>query len=482
MATHEYWQFAFVREVGINTRAVSALGFSSPLKVEVSNLPVGSIPLEEQPNMVVMGDHLRILYSLPYNPFGFTLTGKIKILKKSKEFPRGHLDSQAEIVLSDDLTGTQRNTYLLHLDHEVVGNQFIWYYTAFYEAVDSQGVTTWIFSPINGHDRGLPLSSSPSQFGGQLFNYFPRGIRIKDKSEADDTLFRLSNILGKPLDEIKERLAEFSENRNSPHDVDASLIPYIDGLLGWPTNFELSELRRRNETIDAVNIWKSKGTNDAFELTLQRITGWNVELYEGYNHVVTTATSDDALDPNNAPVGWQEPIDGVWADQFNNQPFNGTPDLSNPLDPNYLLSPLSRPFRVIHDGTDWVNIFGVLIHLTSPLSNGSPLLRELAQEKIDRLLDYLAIHYANFKIQVANVYNESLILNASDSFSDEYIRGVDESGELDIVESISDASNTGVLYTYPHSDASETNTNITWSSTAVGNIGRIFHNVMNQGI
>ena len=97
-----------------------------------------------------------------------------------------------------------------------------------------------------------------SAFGQQMFDYFPRGIRIKDKSEANDTLYRLCQIFGKPLDEIKERLDQFSAKRFDPNEVDAAFIPYIDNLLGWPTNFELSEGRRRYETGDAINVWKAK--------------------------------------------------------------------------------------------------------------------------------------------------------------------------------------------------------------------------------
>ena len=60
MATHEYWQFAFVREIGQGTEAVSRLGFNSPLKIEHSNLPVGSKPVEDQPLVTVSGDHIRV--------------------------------------------------------------------------------------------------------------------------------------------------------------------------------------------------------------------------------------------------------------------------------------------------------------------------------------------------------------------------------------------------------------------------------------
>lgn len=485
MATHESWQFSFVREIGEGTKSVPNLGYRSPLKVEISGLTSGSAPNEDFPQIVTSSDHIRVSYSMPVDPQGYTLTGRVKILKKPKEFPRGYLDSLASVVVDEDysnvLNTLDRDEYFIFIDEQVTSSRIIWYYTVFYEATDGNGATIWLFSPINSHDRGFALDSGLSAFGQQMFDYFPSGIRTKDKSEGEDTLYRLCQILGKPLDEIKERLDQFSDKRFKPNDVDAAFIPYIDNLLGWPTNFELREGRRRFETEDALNVWKVKGTNNAFELVLQRITGWNVELHEGYNHIVTTATPEDALDANTPPTGWVEATDGVWADQVNASPFNGTPDLSNP-DHNYFPGSLNNPFRVIHDSSTWLNMFGVLVQLTSPLSEGSPLLRNLAQEKIDRLLDYLAIHYANFKVQVADIYNENLILNGLDSFSDENIRGVDESGELVITESISDETETGVLYTYPHADALESATNVTWSSSVVGNVGRIFHNALNQGI
>lgn len=417
MATHESWQFAFVREVGSGTKAVSHLGFSSPLKVEISNLPEGSVPQEDQPLTTVTGDHIRVMYALPNDPEGYTLTGNVRVLKKTKEFPRGYADTQAKVLVEENIGALSLNEYKLYLDHEVSAERSIWYYTVFYEATDVNDQTIWLFSPINSHGRGFALSSEESKFGQQMFDYFPRGIRVKDHSEAEDTLYRLCQILGKPLDEIKERIDQFSSKRFNPSDVDAAFIPYIDNLLGWPTNFELSEGRRRYETADAVNIWKTKGTNDAFELVLQRITGWDVELYQGYNYVISTATFEDALDPNNPPVGWDEQTDGVWADQVNSVPFNGTPDLSN-SNQGYFPGATANPFRVINDGSSWVNIFGVLVALTTPLSEGTPLLQGLARQKISRLLDYLAVHYANFSIQVADVYSEPLVLTTSDSFED----------------------------------------------------------------
>jgi hypothetical protein len=47
-----------------------------------------------------------------------------------------------------------------------------------------------------------------------------------------------------------------------------------------------------------------------------------------------------------------------------------------------------------------VNTFGVLVTLVEELQ-ASALPRDLAYDKITRLLEYLAVHYANFEVQVA---------------------------------------------------------------------------------
>lgn len=407
MATHEYWQFAFVGESYAGTESVSSLGNIAPLKVEVSNLPDGSVLVSEDDlTHTVSGDHLRVYYTIPSDPSGYTLTGNVKILRKLKEFPRAHDDSEAEIALTENNTNSIntliRDEYHLKLDDSALidsDKADVWYYTAFYEATDTNSATTWIYSPLNGHDRGFALKNvSTSAFGNQLFNYFPSGLRVIDKKEGNDTLYKLSQIFGRVIDEVSERLDQFSQKRFLPMEVDAAFIPYIDQLLGWPTNFELGELRRRRETLNAISLWKAKGTNNAFELALQELTGWNIELHKGYDYVITTATVEDTLDANTPPSGWVEAEDGVWADQVNDIVFNGTPDLSGTV--NFTDGSKDNLFRVMFDSSSWVNTYGVLVYMINSISDSS-LPAELANDKIVRLLDYLAIHYANFDVQQA---------------------------------------------------------------------------------
>lgn len=403
MSTHEYWQFAFVKELGADVDVAVLLGYRAPLRVELSSLPTGSVHEVETPTEVVSGDHIRVYYSIPSDVDGYTLTGNVKILRKTKEFPRSHNDSSAVVVVNEDYTATigtlARDEYYYYVDHDTSGAKSVWYYTSFYEATDVDQNTVWLLSPVYSHDRGFALTADTTEHGERLFNYFPQGIRMKDKSEAEDTLYRLSKIMGKAFDEIKERLDQFRDKRHIPLEVDAALIPYIDGLLGWPTNFELSELKRRKETANAVETWKSKGTTNSFETALQTLTGWDVELHRGWRHVITTATADDVLDPNTPPVGWVEATDGVWADYVTDIPFNGTVDFSD-LSKNFTVGSHEFDFKVINDGGSWLNLYGVLIRLLNPSAGVDALEEQLAKDKIVRLLDYLAIHYANFTVEV----------------------------------------------------------------------------------
>ena len=408
MATHEYWQFAFVGESYAGTESVPSLGRNVPLRVEVSNLPDGTELIADDNNaQTVSGDHLRVYYAIPNDPEGYALTGKTLIKRKLKEFPRDYNDPKAKTVLSipfTNIANVTREEYRLKLDQQDDVDSTkadVWYYTIFYEATDTDNNnTTWIYSPLNGHDRGFALKNlSTSTFGDQLFRYFPSGLRVVDKKEGNDTLYKLSQIFGRVIDEVSERLDQFSQKRFLPMEVDAAFIPYIDQLLGWPTNFELGELRRRRETLNAISLWKSKGTNNAFELALQELTGWNVELCKGYDYVVTTATVENTLDPNNAPTGWNQQEDGVWANQVNDIVFNGTPDLSG-SPPPFTQGSKDNNFRVMFDSTSWVNTYGVLVYMVAALSS-SALPQDLASAKIVRLLDYLAIHYANFEVQQA---------------------------------------------------------------------------------
>lgn len=433
---HENWQFSFVREIGQSTIWVSSLGWAYPLNVQFSNLTDGAVPFEEMPSQTVSGDHIRVYYALPSDITGaelqngatdFTLTGRIKILKKTKGFPRGVYDPQASVVLTVDLSASLgsvvRDQPYLYIDHEAAdSNNPLWYYTVFYEGVTDLQETWWGFSPIYGHGRAFSLSSGESSRGRLAYEYMPRAFQVLDTRKHSRQLFRFLQVLGKPLDELAERLQRFLDTKYDPSSVDAAFLPYIDHLLGWPTNFELSEPRRRFETASAVAIYKSKGANDALEAALQNITGWDTELEEGYRYVLSTATVEDSLDPLSPPNGWDAATDGDWAALVNSQPFNGTVDLTTPS--TVTLSGLSdQNIRVIADFSDdgWIEPRGVLVDLFT--SGGDVLVTGVARDKVYRLLLLLGIYYAKFKVNVRetvleDTYSETLEMSFTETYQD----------------------------------------------------------------
>ena len=416
MPTHEYWQFAFVKDVPSNILAIPSLGASAPLRVEMSNLPPGTAPDEEAPNTVVSSaepNHLRIYWAFPTDPEGYTLTGEYEIRRKTKEFPRA--PTEGDLVDSGTISPFTRNEYTLLIDSVLAADKPILYYTIFFTVQDAQSNQFSAYSPIYGHDRGFALTADSSVYGEQMYNYFPRRIRQLDYQDQQQPLYNLCQIFGRVFDENQERLDKFSDTRHDPNKVDAALIPYIDQMLGWPTNFELRETSRRDETANIIDVWKAKGTYDALELALQDVTGWSIDFHEGYNHVVTTATADDFLDPSTAPSDWDQATDGVWADLVNASPFNGTPDLSGSY--TYSAGSYGNSFRVMYNQEDWQNTYGLLVELVSAVTSDA-LSANLAMEKVLRLMPYLSIHYASWKLRVVENYSEVVTLDVNDSHTD----------------------------------------------------------------
>lgn len=405
MPTHEYWQYAFVRDNPDDTTPLPRLGYSAPLIVETSNMPSGS-SVDNQPvgrvasdlsptGSTTSGDHIRVYWAYPQNFGQYTLTGAVKILRKTKEFPRSHSDPKAFVVSNITAPPTfNAGEYSVIADNDFTTNDTIWYYTMFYEVNDGAD-DLWAYSPINGHDRGFALRADQETYGNLLYNYFPRAIRLKDATEGNDSLKRLCKIIGRAFDEASDRLSLFEKTRHLPDRVDAALIPYIDQLFGWPTNFELSEKLRRDETGNILDLWRAKGTTNALELALQETLGWAIDFYYGYRYTLTTATSVDGLDLTSAPAGWDEATDGVWADLVGGLVFNGTMTAAHTYSPD---SP-NATIRTIYSNEGWHNTYGLLIDLVEPVV-ASALSSALARDKVERLLPYLAMHYVKSNIRV----------------------------------------------------------------------------------
>ena len=473
MSTHEYWQFAFVADGLGTTLSDTQVGSGSPLRVEMSNLPIGSTPDPLDSTKVVTGDHVRIYWAFPIDLPHNEYTGNYKILKKTKEFPRDANDPTCVTVATGTVNNHVANVYNLVLDHIQHEHKPLWYYTVFFELNQgAPGTHPWVFSPVHGHGRGFALnsdSSNPqvqsyvdvvdvsdfsttlvnatqgqiyrigeggratdgrtylpndlivltssmggtfsndkidlikntSSYGEQLYSYFPGGIRELDHTDGNQTLHKLCKSIGRSFDEVQERLDQYKSSRYNIDTVDAAFIPYIDQMLGWPTNYELKETRRRLETSKIIDAWKSKGTSSAMIEALEDATGWNLEYYEGYKYTLTTATRDDFLNPNSVPTGWDETTDGVWADLVNALPFNGTYRHTPAPPHSFTEGDPANTVCNIYNNDNWQNTYGLLLRLMN--SVGDDYLSEaLAKEKVRRLLPYLVVHYAKYVIDVAS--------------------------------------------------------------------------------
>ena len=394
MATHEYWQFAFVADGLGTTESNTQLGSGSPLRVEMSNLPIGSTPDPLDSTKVVTGDHVRIYWAFPIDLPNNAYTGNYKILKKTKEFPRDANDQTCVTVVAGNMTSYTANQYQLVLDHIQHEHKPLWYYTVFFELNQgAPGTHPWVFSPVHGHGRGFALTSTSSSYGEQLYSYFPGAIRELDHTDGNQTLHKLCKSIGRSFDEVQERLDQYKSSRYNIDTVDAAFIPYIDQMLGWPTNYELKETRRRLETSKIIDAWKSKGTSSAMIEALEDATGWNLEYYEGYKYTLTTATRDDFLDPGSPPTGWDDATDGVWATLVNALPFNGTYATTH----TFTEGGPNNTVCNIYNNNNWQNSYGLLLRLMNSVGDDY-LSASLAEEKVNRLLPYLVVHYAKYVI------------------------------------------------------------------------------------
>ena len=425
MATHEYWQFLNVQERPDDHITTLKLVEDSPLSVISSQLPVGTdVFSENSPSTkqahpdftVVTGPHNIVRFqsivssgfssnkSFTELPDGFdSYVYYFKALvRKQKEFPRDLQDPSAEVLISS-ITQNVLSTTLTYVDNfedDQVGQT--WYYTVFYESAAFIYSPTFvqqynvIYSPLHCHDRAMVLSPSKSESGKLMYDYLPSRVRRIDQEQQAGLLDVLMDIIGRPLDELSLRMERFYSSLYSPRDVDASLLPYIDHLLGLPTNFELGEVKRRRETESIVSLWKSKGTKDALEGALQQITGWNIELYNGIDHCISVHDpSKEDLDPSVKPSDWNDATDGDWAALVGALPQNTTLDFSSTVT---LDNDITDNFRVIADFSDWKNPYGVLIRVSNPSSVALPV--DLVTQKINRLSEYLMILYAIPSIKV----------------------------------------------------------------------------------
>ena len=434
----EGWQARHVAIIGPDTRSIMKLGPTAPLKVWGENRPIGTVLTSHEGTTAVTGPYALVEWGFPADIAGvFTWSGKLKLVRKAAAFPRDVDEpavATATLLLTKDYTGDPlwpmtREAYAdasRLLDQGLTpGN--LWYYTVLYEnSIDGK----YTFSPAYGHARAFAFQNEDdasgtmvSYHGDWLFSQVPRMLQLMDSRDGGDSLRKMCRILGRSLDKAKEAAEQYRATAYDPSTVDSALLPYIDWLLGWSTNFELSEEKRRKETSNIASVWKARGTSSALETAIQTVTGWDTTVYTGWQWVVT-APAEPILDPAVAPAGWNAGTDGVWADLVNALPIQGAPDATNPavglgtgtLGDIKVYTPTSE---LPGPGT-WQNPYGVLIAITE-VAGISGILYGTVINKVVRLIPLFLSHYAGWAIQVEPLPVEEIwgpLGLGDDSYSD----------------------------------------------------------------
>lgn len=466
LAKQDQWQWRYTAEWGATTKRINALGSTVPLIVSSGNLPIGSDAKEETfngPSLPVTGPYAIIHLGFAADLDDFNFNGNIRLIRKTRSFSRDHLDTDffyIDLDLGD--YPTPPDSYIQILDSDVVAGT-VYYYTIYWQNTDGE----WAFSPSNSHAKTLVYSNtSVSEHGSFIYDNLPRLTQLLDSTENDLATERFVTILGRMFDLLKEDLFYHKNTMYDIDNTDSKYLPYIDWLLAWPTNYELSEEKRRIETKNAVTLWKAKGTQDALELVLQTVTGWNVVIQEGREWVVRT-NAGPKLDPLTPPDDWDAGLDGNWASLVNAVPYSQT---YNSLDPSqgtnrgtYLDKLTYTPdFTKIIDvgvGWWWQNLNGVLISLEQTPTSGT--LSQTVVRKIYRVAPLFALHYAAFNVlvtlrdtEVWSPFGLDTHVATIDGVAVENYEVFDEDSALDSTASYV------AIHTYPHPiyvDGSNTN-------------------------
>lgn len=476
LAESDGWQFRFVPDHGPDTDRIPELGANAPFESSCENLPVGAT-LPTQPDAVgmgvggvpaeieVTGPYLRLSVGVP-TPIDavFGWDGRVAILKSATRFPRdangagsGEAISTASLNLAThtDWPLTAGRIYLA--DFDIAQPGVIWYYTVFYgNSVTGQ----YAFSPAHGHTRnwaaenrlrdGVPYSLA----GDTIYAELPKEFRRLD-AQANHTTYRIIQAIGRVLDIVEETVDLRTSALHNPDETDASRLPYLDWLLGWPTNYELDEQKRRTETQQAVQLWKRKGSDPALELVVQTITGWDVSLVHGWRWVMRS--NPRAFDPDTPPADWVTETDGEWAEAVNSIPY---PMSYNAFDPEMRIGRGTPSDRVCYSpsteqlidrefGWSWQNQNGLLIVLRRV--EGSGLLTETLVRKINRMARIFTAHWRAFSIAVVADSSEDYALFGADSTDLELQPRHDEPVLLFEEEMAADVTaDKGLFHSWPH--------------------------------
>lgn len=426
LAERDAWQFQFVIDPPPNIRRLPEMCEGQYLRAASGNLPPGS-PL---PNTLadfsegvatVQGAYVLIRGTTPTDlpELDFEFDGRVQVVRALYRFPRSPGDGELVASFED----APADTLFVVADTNVEAKE-IWYYTAFFGDAFTGRMT---YSPVFGHSRILAVSNltydgvAYSKYGETAYNLLPTWFRKLDV-ENELTMFRICQVFGRVFDDFGDEMSEHLAKMYDIERVDAARLPYLDWMVAWPTNFELSEPYRRRETAEAVNFWKTKGTHGALATLIELLTGYTVEVYEGWRWVVTTGV--EPFDPLVEPAGWDESTDGVWSSLVSATPLQATFDAANPDLPRNIgqfndLLVYTPSTEVVAGaiGVPWrfQNTNGLLVVLR-PIAGVTGAVSATLTRKVARFLPLFLGHYYAIGLVVSSFDDELWEMFASDEY------------------------------------------------------------------
>lgn len=302
---------------------------------------------------------LRVSVDIPKEGAFLGWTGRIRILMKQGEYPRGPFDGEALLVADEvyEEEGTRSFT-----STDLAAGET--YYYSLYEYREDGA---WVHDPQNGRVSQYPYGRWG--IGDYLYSCLPSGWRSEDTRVGGDLrafVEMVSLLFEGAKTEAENLLSLFSVT-----DIDETLLPLLDDRIGWPTWETAPGKRKREDTLRAVPWNKKKGTDDSYASLLGEILGWEATPVEGWRFVM-----------------------------FSNGEYGSkTPDFSggNGVVLREKMGTDQDLLKYCNDTVGWHGMTGIGIFLQEVIGIGDAV-REDALDRARFVLEKFGASYANFEL------------------------------------------------------------------------------------
>ncbi len=296
--------------------------------------------------------------------------GRIRILRKTDEWPLSWDDPDATLIVDQTYTTPTSNTIIQ--DDLVEGK--IYYYTLFMQRTDEY----WIEDKVNNRRSAYPYG----RWGhaDYLFGSFPKGWQIDDSLGTGD-LLGISTIFGALFDNMKtdtENLLSLC----SVDDIHTDLLWMLDDKIKWPTWDQIGAVQQRKESLAAVDNYKLFGTEPGYESILSQTSGWDVEIWEGWRWTMFS----------NGKFGCTTP------DTTDTQLIPSIGTFPNNTDPLLATDPGDR-LRYTNDTLEWHSVNGIAVEAVDIPGISEELTEAIIARWYD-LLEFSRASYVNYQLVI----------------------------------------------------------------------------------